>query len=124
MEMIESKRFSLLKCENIKPCMARYRVIEAKRELTPQQKLKEMGQWKLHFENQAVYVLNLYFKLLDTRQYKEAYQFLKGEHTYAQYNLSAFFYKSAGTIGHLEIFISIYEIMHQVMDCILLANTP
>ena len=52
--------------------------------------------------------------LLGAREYDEAWEFLKG--TRGQYagkqRLNTFFKNTKSIIGHLEIFVSLYEIFH------------
>ena len=60
-----------------------------------------------------------YFKLLGNKNYSEAYSFLKGGETkhndyYKKRRLNNFFKNNKSIIGHLEIFISLYEILHMV----------
>jgi hypothetical protein len=120
-ELIESDRYSLLKCENIKQCMVRYRTLTRKRGGSPNEKAKEMKQWVVYYEKKAAVFLTKYFRLLEDRNYDEAWRFLKGNKGsyFGRQRLNTFFVQSSSIIGHLEIFISIYELMHRIIDLII-----
>ena len=79
---------------------------------------KELKRWKVYYEEKAIKFLQKYFTLLESRDYIEAFLFLKGKNSkyFGRQRLDTFFVDTKGIIGHLEIFVSIYEIMHDIID--------
>lgn len=116
-ELIDSRDYSLFKCTNIKQCKLKYKAIE-RQPWTIDKKLAELQHWKLYYEKKAITLLSKYFTLLESKDYFEAHLFLKGKHSkyFGKQRLDTFFVDTAGIIGHLEIFISIYEIMYGLID--------
>ena len=117
-ELIDSDQYSLLKCINIKQCQQKYKEISARRTGTPEFKIQELKRWKVYYEEKAIKFLQKYFTLLESRDYIEAFLFLKGKNSkyFGRQRLDTFFVDTKGIIGHLEIFVSIYEIMHDIID--------
>lgn len=117
-ELIDSDQYSLLKCINIKQCQQKYKEISTRRTGTPESKIEELKRWKVYYEEKAIKFLQKYFTLLESRDYIEAFLFLKGKNSkyFGRQRLDTFFVDTKGIIGHLEIFVSIYEIMHDIID--------
>jgi hypothetical protein len=62
-------------------------------------------------------LLNHYFTLLEQKNYSDAYDFLKGGKSkinkyYGKKRLNTFFKNNKSIMGHLEVFISLYELLH------------
>jgi hypothetical protein len=68
--------------------------------------------------DKALDFLKYYFDLLNRKEYEEAWEFLKG--TKGKYKgrqrLNTFFKNTRSIIGHLEIFVSLYEIFHMARE--------
>jgi hypothetical protein len=116
-EMFFSSRHSLLRCENIKQCLLKKKEI-AKSRLSPAAKAAEMAKYQAFYEKKCVTFLQKYFDLLDTRNYDEAFAFLRMKHGkyYGKQRLDTFFVSTGEIIGHLQIFIEIYKLIYTVID--------
>lgn len=113
---IQYSQFSILTCENMTLCYNKiYNII--------QMKINETEKNKLYKKTQDYYIkiglelLNKYFTLLEQKNYSEAYDFLKGGKSnfnkyYGKTRLNTFFKNNKIIIGHLEVFISLYELLH------------
>jgi hypothetical protein len=112
--ILESKQFSLLDCSNITNCQKKYHEIDKMSiSLTQKQELKAF--YKQQYLHKALDFLKYYFDLLDAREYDEAWEFLKGDDGKYQgrQRLNTFFKNTKNIIGHLEIFISLYELFNR-----------
>jgi hypothetical protein len=118
LEMIFDDRHSLLKCSNIRPCQAKLKAIQADPKLkTSAARQALTAKWQEFYERQSIKMIETYFELLDEREYAVAYAFLKskgGKKTIPR--LDTFFVTSKAIIGHLQIFISIYQFMYVLVD--------
>jgi hypothetical protein len=116
-ELIYSPRFSLLKCDNIKQCLLKKKQI-AKSRKSAAAKAAELAQAQAFYEKKSVTFILKYFTLLDSRDYDEAYAFLrmkKGKY-FGKQRLDTFFVSTGEIIGHLQIFIEIYKLIFHVID--------
>jgi hypothetical protein len=111
--ILNSKQFSLIHCSNISNCRKKYIEID-KLAMSPAQKLELKAQYREYYEHKAMDFLEYYFKLLELKDYEEAREFLKGNDSkyYGKQRLNTFFKNTKSIIGHLEIFITLYEIFH------------
>ncbi len=118
LEMIFDDRHSLLKCSNIRPCLLKLKAIQTDPKLkTSAARQAAADKWREFFERQSIKMIETYFELLDEREYAVAYAFLKskgGKKTIPR--LDTFFVTSKAIIGHLQIFISIYQFMYTLVD--------
>jgi hypothetical protein len=112
--IIDSKQFSLINCSNITNCIKKIREIE-KMHLSNLEKQKLKNQYSEYYLHKAIDFLKYYFELLENKNFNEAILFLKGgdETYFGKQRLNTFFKNTKSIIGHLEIFISIYELLHQ-----------
>lgn len=119
-ELIFDDRYSLLKCSNIRPCVAKLKEISQDPKLKTQAARQvAAAKWQAFYEKQSVKMIDIYFELLGEREYDIALAFLKskGMKKYADTpRLDIFFISSKDIIGHLQIFISIYRIIHTLVD--------
>lgn len=111
--IIDSKQFSILDCAYISNCQKKMHEIDKMRvSATEKQELK--ARYKDAYLHKALDFLKYYFDILEAREYDEAWEFLKG--TRGKYKgkqrLNTFFKNIRSIIGHLEIFVSLYEIFH------------
>jgi hypothetical protein len=122
LEMIFDDRHSLLKCKNIQPCQAKLKAIQMDPKLkTATARQATAVKWQEFYERQSIKMIETYFELLDEREYAVAYAFLKSGGTGKKGGkqvprLDTFFVSSKAIIGHLQIFISIYQFMYKLVD--------
>lgn len=115
---ILNSQFNILACENIPACVSKINEI-SKMRLSESEKQGMYKHYNDYYLNIGFDLLKNYFKLLGNKNYSEAYSFLKGGETkhndyYKKRRLNNFFKNNKSIIGHLEIFISLYDILHMV----------
>ena len=115
---ILNSQFNILACENIPVCITKMNEI-SKMRLSESEKQVMYKQYNEHYLKIGFDLLKKYFKLLGNKNYSEAYSFLKGGETkhndyYKKRRLNNYFKNNKSIIGHLEIFISLYDILHMV----------
>jgi len=115
--ILDSRQFSLLDCINISNCQKKMHEIDKLRVgNADKQELK--ARYENAYLHKALDVLKYYFDLLGVKEYDEAWEFLKG--TKGKYQgkqrLNTFFKNTRSIIGHLEIFVSLYEIFHMARE--------
>ena len=111
-----SDQFKLLNCNNIANCVKHRNLIEKKR-ITENEKQKILSKYNEYYLNRAVGLLKIYFNLLESKNFEEAYLFLKGNNSkkyFGKERLNTFFKNTKSIIGHLEIFITLYELFFTV----------
>jgi len=116
--IIDSKQFSLINCSNISNCIIKMREIDKMRiSLSEKQSLK--NKYNEYYLHKAIDFLKYYFTLLDNKKFDDAILFLKGNNKlFGKQRLNTFFKNTKSIIGHLEIFISLYELYHETKDSI------
>lgn len=128
LEIINNDRFSLLKCYNIKQCTTVTRKIKTDKTIKKtSEKNALIKEKELYYKKKAIAVLNKFFNLLDYGNFEEAYNFLKiekvrkGKHKgkaitktkyFGKQRLDTFFKSNKRLIGHLQIFIDLYQFIH------------
>jgi hypothetical protein len=115
--IVDSKQFSLVNCSNISNCVKKIHEIDKMRiSVLEKQNLK--NKYNEYYLYKAVEFLKYYFDLLDTRNFNEALLFLKGGDSkhFGKQRLNTFFKNTQTIIGHLEIFISLYELYYTTKD--------
>ena len=111
-------RFNLLDCNNITNCIKKMREID-KQKISTTQKYVLKTKYNEYYINKAIDILKKYFDILDKKDYDEAHLFLKGggfrykSKYFGKERLNTFFKNTKNIIGHLEIFIVMYELLHQ-----------
>ena len=111
-----SDQFKLLNCNNIANCV-KHRNLIAKKRITEIEKQKILSKYNEYYLNRAVGLLKIYFNLLESKNFEEAYLFLKGNNSkkyFGKERLNTFFKNTKSIIGHLEIFITLYELFFKV----------
>lgn len=111
-----SDQFKLLNCNNIANCV-KHRNIIAKKRIPENEKQKILSKYNEYYLNRAVGLLKIYFNLLESKNFEEAYLFLKGNNSkkyFGKERLNTFFKNTKSIIGHLEIFITLYELFFKV----------
>ena len=108
-------KFSILTCENMTLCI--HKITEISK-----MNIQEIEKQNLYIKVQDYYriigieVLQHYFNLLEKKEYGKANDFLKGGHNrfseyYGKTRLNTFFKNNRSILGHLEVFISLYELL-------------
>jgi hypothetical protein len=108
--ILESDQYSLLKCENISNCSKKLNEIK-KMKTSKAQKIEMIRECQSVYMEKAVVFLRKYFILLANQDYTEAREFLKGDKGkyFGKQRLNTFFKNSKAIIGHLHIFIPLYQ---------------
>jgi hypothetical protein len=116
---IINSQYSLIDCSNISNCIKRMRDIDKER-ISTNQKLILKKKYNEYYLNKAVNILKKYFDILEAKDYEEARLFLKESRGYrgtskyfGKERLDTFFKSTKTIIGHLEIFIIMYELLHE-----------
>jgi hypothetical protein len=118
--IVESKQFSLFNCNNIANCVKKMQEIDKmkvgksdKDAITTKNELK--AKYNEYYIKKAYEFLKYYFTLLDGKEYNEALLFLKGKDSkyFGKERLNTFFKNTKVIIGHLEVFIPLYELLHK-----------
>ena len=119
--IIESNQFSLINCNNISNCVKKMNEIDTMN-LSLESKDKLKIQYNDFYLHKALDFLKYYFTLLENNNLYDAQLFLKVDknkhnnnqkyYKYKKQRLDTFFNNTKQIIGHLEIFISLYELFH------------
>jgi hypothetical protein len=111
--ILDSKQFSLIQCSNISNCVKKYHEID-RMTVSATDKLELKTRYREYYQHKALDFLKYYFDILDIKEYDEAWEFLKGNDSkyHGKQRLNTFFKSTKSIIGHLEIFIILYEIFH------------
>ena len=120
-QLLYNDKYNLLNCSNIKLCQRRMRTLKKNihmKKKTLTEGKKEIQKMEEFYKNKSINFLMKYFDLLEKADYNEAYLFLKGKSSkyYKKQRLNTFFAKPKKIIGHLEIFITIYEILFKCIQ--------
>ena len=112
-------RFNLLDCENISNCVKKMRDID-KMKISSNKKMELKTKYNAYYLDKALNILKKYFDILESKEYKEAFLFLKNNNNnkykskyFGKERLDTFFKNTKNIIGHLEIFIIMYQLLHQ-----------
>ena len=118
--LLDSKQFTLLNCNNISNCIKKKNEI-AKKNIPLSDKQAIMNQYNEYYINKALDLLKRYFVLLEEKDYDEAWLFLKGKDSqyFGKERLNTFFKNTKTIIGHLEIFVYLYEMFHEARNRLL-----
>lgn len=113
-------KFSILTCENMTLCLHKMTEIS---KLSIQESEKQNLYIKVHdyYRTIGIELLQNYFYLLEKKEYGKANDFLQGGHTkfseyYGKTRLNTFFKNNKSILGHLEVFISLYELLYMCMS--------
>ena len=112
--IVESKQFSLFNCSNIANCVKKMHEID-KMKISKTEKDALRAKYNEYYINKAYDFLKYYFTLLDKKEYNEALLFLKAKDSkyFGKERLNTFFKNTKVIIGHLEVFIPLYELLHK-----------
>lgn len=119
--IVDSRQFSLINCTNITNCIKKMREIDKMR-ISQIEKTEQKAKYSDYYLNKAIDFLKYYFVLLEQQNFNEAMLFLKGGDAghFGKQRLNTFFKNTKPIIGHLEIFISLYQLFHYTKSSLLL----
>ena len=112
-------KFSILTCDTMTLCI--HKITEISK-MSIQESEKQNLYIKVHdyYRTIGIELLQNYFYLLEKKEYGKANDFLQGGHTkfseyYGKTRLNTFFKNNKSILGHLEVFISLYELLYMCM---------
>lgn len=111
--ILNVKQFSLLNCSNISNCHKKINEIRKMR--VSSAKKKELEEhYTLYYQKKAIEFISKYFALLEREYFDEAFLFLRGSKGkyFGKQRLNTFFKNSKQIVGHLQIFINLYQMLH------------
>ena len=108
--ILESDQYNLLKCDNITNCIKKINEIKSLN-ISKNDKEILIKRAQVDYTVKAVEFLRKFFNLLTAQDYTEARDFLKGDKGkyFGKQRLNTFFKNSKAIIGHLQIFIPLYQ---------------
>ena len=124
--IVVSNQFSLINCANITNCIKKMHNID-NMNITLSEKEQLKIQYNKFYLHKAFAFLKYYFDLLDNNDLNNALLFLKGDYSdtshnnnnnnnnnkyYKKQRINTFFKNTKQIFGHLEIFLSLYELYH------------
>ena len=124
-DMLTNNKYSLLNCDNIQPCITEKKKILKDVHLMTYQKNKKIKEIEMKYQQEAIELLKYFFTLLEQRNYIDAYSFLgnkkKGRLNpqnkfYRKKRLDNFFKKNKSLIGHIKIFIDLYQFTSMLLQ--------
>jgi hypothetical protein len=109
-------QYSILTCDNMTLCHNKLNELSHSK-LSESEYKQKYKQYQEYYMKIGIELLQKYFTLLDKKNYSEAYELLKGgvnkfSTYYGKTRLNTFFRNNKTIIGHLEVFISLYELLH------------
>jgi hypothetical protein len=116
--LIYTKEYSLLNCENIKICRNYMNKIN-KLGYGNEKKKKIIDEISVPYKIKAKIIISEYFKYLENYDFKKAYLFIgKGNIINSEFHnkprIDNFFIKSKKIYGHLEILILLYKLREKI----------
>ena len=118
-ELLHSDKYSVFKCNNIKLCRVKMREINNMR-TSKEEKKQEMEKWQRFYLAKSTRFIQKYFDLLEDENYNEAFAFLRittpGNKYFHKQRLDTFYVNSNKMIGHLQIFIDIYQFIYKMIE--------
>jgi hypothetical protein len=120
--ILESDHFNLLKCANMTNCIKKLNEIR-KLNISKQEKTLMISEYEKYYVKKGIAFLQVYFDLLTNQEYSKAREFLRGDKgtLFGKQRLNTFFKNTKSIIGHLQIFIPLYElgtILHEQLKYI------
>ena len=115
--ILNVEKFSLLNCSNISNCHKKMNEIAKMRKSTVEKK-KLIVYYQNYYQEKAIKFISKYFELLEDKEFDEAFLFLRGSRGkyFGKQRLNTFFKNSKQIVGHLQIFIHLYEILHVLYE--------
>ena len=115
--ILNVEKFSLLNCSNISNCHKKMNEI-SKMIISTVEKKKLIVKYQNYYQEKAIKFISKYFELLEDKDFNEAFLFLRGSRGkyFGKQRLNTFFKNSKQIVGHLQIFIHLYEILHTIYE--------
>ena len=115
--ILNVEKFSLLNCSNIANCHKKMNEI-SKMRLSLVEKKKLMVHYQAYYQEKAIKFISKYFELLEAKDFSEAFLFLRGSKGkyFGKQRLNTFFKNSKQIVGHLQIFIHLYQVLHLLYE--------
>ena len=112
-------KFSILTCENMTLCLHKITEI-SKMNIQEYEKQNLYIKVQDYYRTIGIELLQNYFYLLEKKEYGKANDFLQGGHNkfseyYGKTRLNTFFKNNKSILGHLEVFISLYELLQMTI---------
>jgi hypothetical protein len=112
-------KFSILTYENMTLCLNKITEI-SKMTIQDYEKQKLYTKVQDYYRTIGIELLQNYFNLLEKKEYGKANDFLQGGHNkfseyYGKTRLNTFFKNNKSILGHLEVFISLYELLQMTI---------
>ena len=113
-------RYSILKCDNMTNCKKKISALNNDPEFNYNINVltREIEFYKQYYRDKGIKLLTMYFNALEAGYFKDAFDFLKGGTKSSNYfgreRLNTFFKDTTVIIGHLQIFIPLYELLLEV----------
>lgn len=117
--ILYTKQFSLIDCNNISNCVRKQHEI-TKMKISSEKKSALYSKYNEFYLHKAADLLKQYFDMLELGEYDEAFLFLRGDKGkyYKRERLNTFFKDTKAIIGHLQIFIALYQLMNQLRSLV------
>ena len=115
--LLTSKEFSILHCDNMTGCVRETNKIYKMR-ISKSERDELISKEKIKYMNKGVKLISKYFELLDSKDYKEAFQLLrvnKGKY-FNKTRMNTFFKDNKQIIGHLQVFINLYKLYDKLRN--------
>ena len=115
--ILNVEKFSLLNCSNISNCHKKMNEI-AKMRVSTVEKKKLIVHYQVYYQEKAIKFIGKYFELLEGKEFNEAFLYLRGSRGkyFGKQRLNTFFKSSKQIVGHLQIFIHLYQVLHLLYE--------
>jgi len=113
--ILYNKQFTLIDCNNISNCVKKLHEI-MKMNISIDKKKALQTKYNDFYLHKATDMLKEYFDMLELGEYDEAFLFLRGDKGkyFKKERLNTFFKDTKAIIGHLQIFIALYQLLNQL----------
>lgn len=117
--ILMSDRYKILRCGAISHCKDKMRQLAKTYNQTSKEYTELVEYYKNFYYEKGKDLLIKYFNALKDGDFNDAYAFLKGSggiknKYFGRERLNTFFINTSDVIGHLQIFIPLYEILHEL----------
>jgi hypothetical protein len=115
--LITHPKYSILNCYIIGECIDKVGLINQS-PLSTDRKEKLINETEIFFINKIHILLDRFFVILNENKLDAATRFINGEYNrfFVNQGLSKIFINSKDLIGHLEIFIHLYRLLHMLKN--------
>jgi len=90
----------------------------AKMRVSTVEKKKLIVHYQVYYQEKAIKFIGKYFELLEGKEFNEAFLYLRGSRGkyFGKQRLNTFFKSSKQIVGHLQIFIHLYQVLHLLYE--------